>query len=922
MSVKRHKRVIVLAMVVCFILGSVLFFPAKYRPHQAAVISGGVIQEFSESPGEDVRVFVKLKDVEEVKGIRGIKSAWDNRVLEKEKKEIMEDVDVRYDFGDMVSVELSEDEVNELAMSNAVESVELVGSREIFLSESVPLINADDVWGLEIDGVELTGEGETVCILDTGIDYNHADLVGKFIGGYDFANDDDDPMDDHNHGTHVAGTVAANGVVKGVAPGANLAAVKVCTGAGVCYDDDIIAGINWCADNSDELNISVISMSLGGGVYSEHCNDDPLASVIGNVVNNSLVMVVASGNHGSKTGISAPACVETALPVGSTTKSDVMSSFSNRNSLLKVVAPGSNIYSTIINGHGTSSGTSMATPHISGVIALIRQYERLKNLDYLLPSEIENLLSDNGILINDSAGSGLGYSRVDVLKALTALESPETSLSQESDELICNGEDVALVKGSFYLWNITEDIVLSEESEFNTSSGELRVNISSLEYGLYEWNCEFEDNVGLSGFANENASLIVSDLEVVLDKPIDMVQGLGEHEFVCNASSSHELVEINVNIGIANQLLLSGFASSETIEDSELFHYNKTYSSNVSGLENSSMSLIELERNGNYTWSCNVVNSFGKEANAEAGFVYDSWLLNVDVNSPLNASYVSSNVSLEVEISHTGECSYSIENISEELYGSDNLSFNANVELEDGDYEIGFDCTGFDGRVGDASVSFGVDSVLPVVTLGNPGDGDEIDEGSVQFSYTVEEDNLDECVLWIDDVDVMSNNGEVFDKSMDAGDYVWMVSCVDLAGNEGNSSTRALEVAAVESSNGGSEETSESSGGSGGGGGGGSSSSSSTTSSETNTTNETEGARTIMEEPVVESPAEEEIMGGSAVTGQAVTESNEEDNVASMDTRKKILWGVLAGIMIVLVLIYWYHTPLLKEYEKLTHKLK
>jgi subtilisin family serine protease len=82
------------------------------------------------------------------------------------------------------------------------------------LTDSVPLINADDVWGMGY-----TGAGITVGIIDTGIDYNHPDLSANYIGGYDFVNNDNDPMDDHFHGTHVAGIVAANGTLKGVAPG-------------------------------------------------------------------------------------------------------------------------------------------------------------------------------------------------------------------------------------------------------------------------------------------------------------------------------------------------------------------------------------------------------------------------------------------------------------------------------------------------------------------------------------------------------------------------------------------------------------------------------------------------------------------------------------------------------------------------------
>src|SRR3989338_7120208 len=136
--------------------------------------------------------------------------------------------------------------------------------------------------------MNITGKGETACVIDSGIDYTHPDLGGctndtflagncsKVIAGHDFKNNDTNPIDDQGHGTHVAGIIAStNETYRGVAPDATLVAIKVCdnTTGGNCADEDIINGIDWCINNASKYNISVISMSLGGGSFTTYCDD-------------------------------------------------------------------------------------------------------------------------------------------------------------------------------------------------------------------------------------------------------------------------------------------------------------------------------------------------------------------------------------------------------------------------------------------------------------------------------------------------------------------------------------------------------------------------------------------------------------------------------------------------------------------------
>ncbi|MBC7222678.1 MAG: S8 family serine peptidase [Anaerolineae bacterium] len=257
------------------------------------------------------------------------------------------------------------------------------------LAQSVPLIGAPEVWVMTDDqGRPVTGTGVRVAVIDSGVDYTHPDLGSglgpghKVITGYNFLNDSYDPMDDHGHGTHVAGIIAAQGSVVGVAPGASLLAYKVLNASGVGDESDVIAALERALDPDGDPATAdgahVINLSLGSTGGSP---DDPMCQAVDAAVEAGAVVVAAAGNTGRFLDVHSPALARRAVAVGASTKADQLAPFSSRGPVpgswaIKpdLLAPGAGIVSTWVGGQrATLGGTSMAAPHVAGAAALLRQ---------------------------------------------------------------------------------------------------------------------------------------------------------------------------------------------------------------------------------------------------------------------------------------------------------------------------------------------------------------------------------------------------------------------------------------------------------------------------------------------------------------------------------------------------------------------
>lgn len=324
----------------------------------------------------------------------------------------------------------------------------------IALAQATVLINANQVWALNPPVGGITGAGVTVAVLDTGIKTSHEDFTVRIATEQCFLFSPNTcpssphvAEDDNGHGTHVAGIVVADGIdaantpksYKGVAPGAQVAAVKVCNNSGDCSVSDIIAGLDWVRINYSTHGIKVVNMSIASStLYSDSCDQQDVLrkEAIDELINKDITVFAAAGNNGDKTKMGAPACLSNTIAVGATYDADLTSSvmpcvsnvskddvacFSNSGNWLDILAPGSKITSSWI-GSTTAidykDGTSMASPMASGVAALM-----LEKNSNLTPAQIKAKLKKTGVDVTDT--NGITRPRIDALAAVNDASNPQ-----------------------------------------------------------------------------------------------------------------------------------------------------------------------------------------------------------------------------------------------------------------------------------------------------------------------------------------------------------------------------------------------------------------------------------------------------------------------------------------------------------------
>lgn len=338
----------------------------------------------------------------------------------------------------VMALDASEADLTALSRTPAVRAIEPDRILHLSATASLSIIGADVT-----ASAGFAGQGRAVAVLDTGVDASHPDFAGKTITEACFSANAGCPngqtsqtgpgsavpcslSSDCWHGTHVAGIAVGDGSPGGVAPSADLVAVRVfsiatgsaCNGTGedpcaIAYTSDIIAGLDYVDQLAASMKIASVNMSLGGGKWTsattcDHQNQGMKAAV-DLLRADGVVSVAAAGNDGFTNALGAPACISSVVSVGATSATDTVPSWSDSASMLTLMAPGVSIESAVPGGgYATRSGTSMATPHVAGAFASIQSASPNATLDQMISA-----LEVTGIPVTDPK-SGITKPRIQV----------------------------------------------------------------------------------------------------------------------------------------------------------------------------------------------------------------------------------------------------------------------------------------------------------------------------------------------------------------------------------------------------------------------------------------------------------------------------------------------------------------------------
>jgi subtilisin family serine protease len=359
-----------------------------------------------------------------------------------------------------------------------------------------------------------TGQGVQAYIIDTGIRASHQEFAGRIGNGFTSVNDGNGTNDCHGHGTHVAGTVG--GTTYGLAKQVTLHAVRVLSCSGSGSNAGVIAGVDWVTQNHGSP--AVANMSLGGGISTA------LDQAVANSISSGVSYAIAAGNSNANACNSSPARVASANTVGATTNTDARSSFSNFGTCVDIFAPGSNItssWNTSDSATNTISGTSMATPHVAGALALYLQTNPGASpatatqalINNSTPNKVTNpgTGSPNRLLFSVFGGGGGG----DTTPPTTSITSPTNGATVSGTTTVsANASDaVGVTRVELYVDGglVGSDSTAPYQIAWNTTTA------SNGSHGLQTRAFDAAGNVGSSTVVNVTVSNATGGGELIVN---------------------------------------------------------------------------------------------------------------------------------------------------------------------------------------------------------------------------------------------------------------------------------------------------------------------------------------------------------------------------------------------------------------------
>ncbi|MEI6221640.1 MAG: S8 family serine peptidase [bacterium] len=457
---KKNKYKAITTLSFCSVVFSLIAISlVSALPHQYSLSHQQLIAKASVNGKVRVIVQLKAKDLT-VKGLSSLKaelaSSEDSFIatLPLEQQRTAK----KFKNLPLVEIEIDKATLEKTLANNNVQNIQEDRISKPLLADSIPLIQANEAWASGF-----TGQGQAIAILDTGIDKNHPFLNGKTVSEACYSTTSSDSQNNPisqsicpngqdvdtstgsgnnctiancDHGSHVAGIAVGNGVnFSGVAKDASLISIQVyskfsdpyCSSSGVAspcvliYDSDLVSALDRVYELRSSFNIAAVNMSLGGSLYTNQnlCDSDNsiIKTAIDQLKSAGIATIAASGNGGSTTGLTYPACISSAISVGASTKNDLVANFTDRSTFLDLLAPGASINSSLPGGtFGSKSGTSMAAPHVAGAWAILKQKSPAASVSAILTA-----LTNSGTIISDPS-TGLTFPRINLQAALNILE--------------------------------------------------------------------------------------------------------------------------------------------------------------------------------------------------------------------------------------------------------------------------------------------------------------------------------------------------------------------------------------------------------------------------------------------------------------------------------------------------------------------
>jgi len=516
----------------------------------------------------------------------------------------------------------------------------------------------DNAWGVKHIGAGIVhdggnkGAGVKVAIIDSGIDYTHPDLDANYAGGYDFVNDDTVPMDDDGHGTHVAGTIAAEdndaGVV-GVAPEASIYALKVLEGGTGLYSD-VIAAIEWAVDNGIQVTNNSYGSSGDPGMMVKAAFDNAYAA--------GVLHVAAAGNSGNPPGffdnVIYPARWASVIAVAATDQSDSRPKWSSTGPDVELAAPGVSVYSTYWdNTYATMSGTSMASPHVAGTAALVMiAYPSWTNVQ--VRSQLRDTADDLGAAGPDNL---YGYGLVDADEAAPRTNTPPSVA-------ITDPAAGATISGTYRVKVSASDsdgIVAKVELSIDSASYiDVTANFEGTSY-YYNWDTTAvaDGSHTLDVRATDNLGAIANAAQVVVT-----VDNVDEPPTVSIGSPQNGSVvagTVTIQVSASDDKGLNAVEYQIDAGPFQTLNFNSS-----TGYWEASWNTT-LENDGPHTVTAKATDTGGQSSTASVGVTTDNTAPVVSIVAPAEEATVSGTIVIKASVTEA--------NINSVEYQVDNGAF-------------------------------------------------------------------------------------------------------------------------------------------------------------------------------------------------------------------------------------------------------